>query len=307
MNERLKNIPASIHARLTNEAKKMRRPFGEILQYYGMERFLYRLSKTKYADSFVLKGGLSLYSWEMPLRRPTKDIDFLSLMDNRREIIEQVIKTALLVSVPEDGMNFDSTTLSIVETQVDADRSGIQAKFLGYLNKTRMPIHIDFGFSDELISEAHVINYPTLLHGMSYPQLVSYPIESVVAEKFHAMERFALLPSRWKDYYDIWLISEHFEFDEEILQKTIAKTFENRATALPSSRPIELTAEFAYKYDQTWKVFLENSGLKNTEINELILLVEKIWDFLEYPLEGLINPDMHRKNKRWMPIRRKWK
>jgi predicted nucleotidyltransferase component of viral defense system len=236
-----KNVPASIYARLTNEAQKTKKPFIEILQYYGMERFLYRLSQTQYANDFILKGGLVLYSWELPLRRPTKDIDFLGFLESRKEVIDQVIKAALSISVPEDGMNFDLTTLSIVETQVDANRSGIKAKFTGYLNRTRIPIQIDFGFSDEISSVAQPINYPTLLSGMSKPRLISYPIESVVAEKFHAMERFALVPSRWKDYYDLWPISNHFEFVDTTLQAAIFTTFENRSTPIPTSRPISLS------------------------------------------------------------------
>jgi hypothetical protein len=68
MKEPVKNIPASIQARLKTEAKKQGRPFAEILQYYVMERYLYRLSKTRYASKFILKGGLLFYVWKIPLR-----------------------------------------------------------------------------------------------------------------------------------------------------------------------------------------------------------------------------------------------
>ena len=307
MTQQRKNTPASIQARLANEAKRNKISFNEILQYYGMERFLYRLSKTQYANSFILKGGLILYSWELPLRRPTKDIDFLGFLENRKEVIEHVIKTALSISVPEDGMNFDPNTLSIMETQVDANRSGIRAKFIGLLDRAEIPIPIDFGFSDEISSVAQPIEYPTLLPGMSKPQLISYPIESVVAEKFHAMERFASLPSRWKDYYDIWLISEHFEFVDTTLQAAINTTFENRATLVPTSRPISLRAEFASKHDNSWKAFLKRSNLENDEINDLPILVEKLWTFLQYPIKALVTPNLDRNPKYWLPNERKWK
>jgi predicted nucleotidyltransferase component of viral defense system len=306
MTQHPKNIPASIYARLTNEAQKTKKPFIEILQYYGIERFLYRLSQTQYANAFVLKGGLVFYSWELPLRRPTKDIDFLGLLENRKEVIDQVIKTALSISVPEDGMNFDSTTLSIVETQVDANQSGIRAKFTGYLNKTRIPIQIDLGFSDEISSVAQPIDYPTLLAGMSKPRLISYPIESVVAEKFHAMERFALVPSRWKDYYDIWLISNHFEFVDTTLQAAIITTFENRSTPIPTSRPNSLNVDFATKHDKSWKAFLKSSNLENEQIDDLAILIEKLWTFLEYPLQTIVTSHLNRKNKYWLPNKTKW-
>lgn len=272
-----------------------------------MERFLYRVSKTQYVDSLILKGGLILYSWELPLRRPTKDIDFLGFLENRKEVIEHVIRTALSIFTPEDGMNFDPNTLSIVETHVDANRSGIRSNFIGYLSKTKIPFHIDFGFSDEISSVAQPIEYPTLLPGMSKPQLISYPIESVVAEKFHAMERFASLPSRWKDYYDIWLISEHFEFVDTTLQAAINTTFENRATLVPASRPISLSAEFASKHDDSWKAFLKSSNLENDEVNDLLTVVKKLWAFLQYPIKALAAPNLDRNPKYWLPNERKWK
>ena len=63
----LTNIAASVHQRLLNRAKETNRPFNEILQYYSMERFLYRLSKSPYAGKFVLKGALMLVAWKAPL------------------------------------------------------------------------------------------------------------------------------------------------------------------------------------------------------------------------------------------------
>jgi predicted nucleotidyltransferase component of viral defense system len=310
MNDRPINIAASIHARLANEAKNLRRPFGEVLQYYGIERFLYRLSKTQYAYSFILKGGLVFYCWNIPLRRPTKDIDFLGvlpgLFDNRKEFIQQVITASISISAPEDGVYFDPATLVVEEIQVDADRRGIRAKYLGYLSRAQIPMQIDFGFSDEITSEAEIISYPTLLHDLAGSKLRGYPVESVVAEKFHAIERFADVPSRWKDYYDIWLISEHFELDDQSLQKAIAKTFEKRVTLIPAGRPISLTADRASKYRENWKTFLKKYGLENAEINDLLLMVEKIWVFLEWPLQGLVTPKTQGYRRHWIPVKRKW-
>lgn len=302
-----RNITASIHARLANEARKEGKPFGEVLQYYGMERFLYRLSQTRHIENFILKGGLIFYSLGILQRRLTKDIDFLGLVENQKDVITQVIADSISVSVPEDGVNFDLTTLVVEITQVDADRTGIRATFTGYLDRAKIPMQIDFGFSDEITSDAVVINYPTLLQGLTGLQIKSYPVESVVAEKFHAMERYADIPSRWKDFYDIWLISENFEIDDQTMQKAIAKTFEKRATILPAGRPISLTAEFVVKYRENWRAFLRKSGLENGEINDLLILIEKIWVFLEWPLQGLIAPDSHRDHRHWIPGERRWK
>ena len=87
-----KNMAASVRQRLLDKAKETGRPFNEVLQYFAMERFLYRLSKSPYADNFVLKGALMLTVWEAPITRPTLDIDLLGRIDNRIETIVRVTK-----------------------------------------------------------------------------------------------------------------------------------------------------------------------------------------------------------------------
>jgi len=78
----LQNVSASVHQRLLNIARKTDRPFDEVLQYFAMERFLYRLSRTEHVDSFVLKGALLFRIWDTPDSRATRDIDFLAYLDN---------------------------------------------------------------------------------------------------------------------------------------------------------------------------------------------------------------------------------
>src|SRR5512138_1510842 len=95
MTEAQKTLSASIQARLKNEAERQGKPFAELLQYYGMERFLYRLSKSQYVDKFILKGGLLIYGWNVPLRRPTRDIDFRGFLDNSQTVILRAIKDIL--------------------------------------------------------------------------------------------------------------------------------------------------------------------------------------------------------------------
>ncbi len=86
-----KNIPASIRQRLLNRAKSDRRPFNELVQYYAMERLLYRLSQSVHADRFILKGALMLRVWHSPEHRPTMDIDMLGRTSNKEaDIIAQV-------------------------------------------------------------------------------------------------------------------------------------------------------------------------------------------------------------------------
>ncbi len=87
-----KNMAASVHARLAETARRTNRPFQELLQYYGMERFLYRLSKSPQAAPFVLKGALMLRVWNAPMARPTKDIDLLGRLESSLENLSTVVR-----------------------------------------------------------------------------------------------------------------------------------------------------------------------------------------------------------------------
>ncbi len=297
----MKNIPASIHARLANESKKTKKPFNELLQHYGMERFLYRLSRTEYANSFILKGGLIFTVWEIEQRRATRDIDFLGSLERNVEDIVQILRAVVATLAPEDGLVFDANTIQVEERLVEVERMGISANLLGYLGRAEIPIHIDIGFSDEILSSAKEISFPTLLSGMERPRLNGYSPEFVVSEKLHAMGKYVEAPSRWKDYYDVWLISEYFEFDIFSLQEALVTTFKNRNTEIPASRPKCLSADFALKHQAGWQSFLKKNAL-NANMNNLFALTEGIWNFLETPLA---TPKLSPETK-WNPAKRKW-
>ena len=299
MKEPIKNIAASILARLRNQAEIAERPFAEILQYYAMERLLYRLSKTKYADKFILKGGLLFYVWDLPLRRPTKDIDFRGYGSNNRRDILKVFNTVIAESAPEDGIVFDPQSVSVDETQMDADYQGIRVKVNAFLERTRIPIQIDIGFSDELASKAESIQYPNILPDLKTTHMKGYPKESVVTEKFHAMVRHAALNSRMKDYYDLWLILKTFEFECRSLQKAMETTFKKRDTELPAERPVSLTVEFASVNQTRWINFLQKMKLENLESNSLTDIIEMIWDFLQTPLQASIHKT--KSKLKWIP------
>ncbi|WP_345345816.1 nucleotidyl transferase AbiEii/AbiGii toxin family protein [Candidatus Villigracilis affinis] len=186
--------------------------------------------------------------WEIEQRRATRDIDFLGSLERNTEMIVQILQTAIATPVPEDGLRFDANTIQVTERLVDVERMGISANLLGYLGRAEIPIHIDIGFSDEILSSAKEISFPALLSDMECPQLMGYSPEFVVSEKLHAMGKYVEAPSRWKDYYDVWLISEYFEFNIFILQEALVTTFENRNTEISVSRPKYLSADFALKY-----------------------------------------------------------
>ena len=91
----LKNIPASVHQRLLNLARETKRPFNELLQYFAIERFLFRFSRSEYADRYVLKGAQMLQAWNAPLARPTMDIDMLGRGPSTIDALENVIREVI--------------------------------------------------------------------------------------------------------------------------------------------------------------------------------------------------------------------
>lgn len=237
------NLAASVHARLQQQGRAMNRPFHQLLQYYVMERFLYRLSKTPHRDRLVLKGGLMLHVWEAPLARATRDLDFLGQFDNSLESLATVVREICAADAPPDGVVFDMASLKADRIKEDADYAGVRLRFVGLLGKARVPMQIDVGFGDVVTPSPHSFNYPTLLD-FPAPALSGYPRETVVAEKFQAMVYLGTLNSRMKDFYDIWLLATRFTFDGPSLAQAIVATFANRRTAIDLA-PIALTPSFA--------------------------------------------------------------
>ena len=157
------NLAASVQARLQNHARATKRPFQELLQYYAMERFLYRLSKTSHSARFVLKGALMLHVWDAPLARATKDLDFLGRLDNSLENLERVVQDVCGTDVEPDGMVFDPVTVKAERIKEDADYEGVRVRFIALLGKARVTMQLDVGFGDVITPEAQDITYPTLL------------------------------------------------------------------------------------------------------------------------------------------------
>jgi predicted nucleotidyltransferase component of viral defense system len=294
------NIPASIHTRLLSEAKRVNKPFGEILQYYGMERFLNRLSKTSYADKLILKGGLLFYCWDLPFRRFTKDIDFRGYVSNTIENIAGIIRDVSRVSMPEDGLYFDVDTLKLIEIQEDANNVGVRANIVGYLGKSEIHLQIDISFSDQITPGIVDMEYPCVLSNMVKTKLKGYPPETVISEKFQAMVHLGDINSRMKDYYDVWLLLKSCEYDYRILQQAIETTFKIRSTKLPVNRPTALTREFAVRNQGSWDLFLKRNKIDIETINDFSNVLDEIWSFLKIPIEG-INVGSIIKKRRWIP------
>jgi len=261
------NIAASIRARLQNKATEANRPFAELLQYYGMERFLYRLSRSGYAGKFVLKGALMFTVWQVPDRRTTLDIDFLASCGNSVSSVEDIVRKVCSVTVVPDGLTFDAASVRGQKIKEDADYEGVRVKFLGLLERARIPMQLDVAFGDAVYPGPKMIEYPAILD-LPRPHLKGYPVESMISEKFEAMITLGLLNSRMKDFYDIWLLMRTFDLSEARLAEAIRKTFIRRKTPLPAGRPLFSEEIYDESSDRQmlWNAFLNKSGIVHAPI-----------------------------------------
>jgi predicted nucleotidyltransferase component of viral defense system len=257
----VRDIAASVRARLLANAKQTGRPFQEVLQYFAMERFLFRLSVSPHAEKLVLKGGLMLTAWRAPLTRPTKDIDFLARMPNEVDSVAAVVKDLCRQDVAPDGLAFDADSVQGRVIKEDADYEGVRVTFLGHLQNARVNMQIDMGFGDVVVPSATMLQYPTILDHAA-PTLRGYSRETTIAEKFEAMVKLGQINSRIRDFFDIWLLSRQFDFDGQVLSRAIRETFANRGTSIKPD-PVALTAEFAADASKThqWTGFLRKSRI----------------------------------------------
>jgi len=281
-------MPVSVKDRLLNISGDTKKPYTEILQYYGIERFLYRFSKSKYSSRFILKGALMFAVWNVDGRRKTLDVDFLGQYGNTTGETEEVVKAVCKITTEDDGIMFDPQTVKTVKIKEEADYSGVRAGFMGYMERTRIPMQIDFGFGDIIYPEPEEIDYPVLLD-FPAPKLKAYPPETVIAEKFEAMIKLGALNSRMKDFYDVWLLIQKHKFKKTVLAEAVKRTFEHRKTALPGGS--KFFAEEIYDVDsdrqRLWKAFLNKAGIKAAPYR-LSVAAKKIEKFLSGPV-GLIS------------------
>jgi hypothetical protein len=276
----LKDVAASVRQRLYNQAKSTRRPFQELLQYFAMERFLYRLAQSPHADKFVLKGALMFTVWGAPSTRPTKDIDLLARTDNRIETVVPLMRSVCTQPVAPDGLVFDAPSVTGSIIKEDADYAGIRVTFRATLQTARVVMQLDLGYGDVVVPRPALVDYPTILD-LPAPRLRAYSRETVVAEKFEAMVKLGLLNSRMKDFFDLWLLSRQFDFDGLTLATAIGKTFANRKTPIPEE-VLAFTPAFADDpaKQKQWQAFLKKTRLHKTP-GDLLEVVSAIAGFLK--------------------------
>lgn len=257
----VKNLPASIRAKLLSLAKANGEDFNRTLVRYGIERLLYRLSQHANRDRFILKGAMLFITWPEGMHRPTGDLDLLAYGPPEPNVMQTIMAEICAVASPDDGLVFDPVSVAVEAVREDENYQGVRVTMLALLEKAKISLQIDVGFGDAIHPEPQKIVFPSLLGGMSKPEVLAYPPETVIAEKFEAMVRFGAADGRLKDFNDIWAISKTFDFDMATLAQAMIGTFARREIALPTDIPFALTAEFAALEDKRkmWDAFLKRN------------------------------------------------
>jgi len=268
MKKPLSNIGASVRHRLLNLRDKTGEDFNALLTQFGIERFLYRLSQSPFADRVVLKGAMLFRVWSGSLHRPTKDVDLLGFGVATPATVITMIRRIIATPVEDDGILFAAESVHAEEIRESHEYGGIRATFTAMLDNAVIPLQVDVGFGDAITPAAENRVYPVLMD-MAAPRLRMYPVETVVAEKLEAAVTLGMINSRMKDFYDLLIILRQYPCDAAVLPRAIAKTFTRRGTPLPQTVPPGLSLEFGDDptANRLWREFLTRMQLRNEPTN----------------------------------------
>ena len=275
-----KNLGASVYARLLTQARQSGQEFQLLLMRYGLERLLYRLSQSEYRDAFVMKGAMMFVVWAGQPYRATKDLDLLALQSASRDRFKELIRELCAMRVVEDGLVFAADSVEAEEIREDAAYQGVRVKLVTRLDTARIPLQVDIGFGDAVTPKPAKGEFPPLLE-FPAPRLTMYRRETTIAEKFEAMVKLGILNSRMKDFYDIWVLSQEFEFEGETLSASIAATFKRRKTEMVVTVPLALSESFSTDpvKQRQWQAFARRGRLRLPS-TDFPAVVNTVRDFL---------------------------
>ncbi len=267
----VRNFGASIRDRLLDKARAEKLDYNLLLTRYALERLLYRLSISEQRDQFLLKGALLFDLWFDVPHRPTHDADFLGFGSAEMPHLEKVFQDICRIDT-EDGIVFQPDSVKAAEIRKEANYAGVRVTLMGLLDNARCPVQIDVGFGDSVVPGPEDVVYPVILPGMATPKIRAYPRYTVVAEKLEALTTLGMLNSRMKNFFDLWVLANHSDFEGALLAKAVAATFERRRTAIPPGAPIGLSDEFIIdsQKEKQWQGFLRKNALAPLPLEKVV-------------------------------------
>ena len=285
--EVVKNYGKSIRSKLLNIAKSEGIYYQTVLTRYFQERLIYRMSQTPYRQNFYLKGGALMYAHERFAARPTLDIDFLgNNISNNGERIIAAFREICSVPCEEDGVRYDVEHITSKNITELKDYHGVRLSVPVSMDTAAQVLTMDIGFGDVVTPAPVDLDYPSLLEHLPSANILAYSLETVVAEKMHAVIDLADQSSRMKDYYDLYQILNTQELDTEVLKEAITRTFENRHTGYDPNTMF-FRDDFGSNpiMETRWKAFMKKITAKQSiQFSEVVTYLQErlqpYWDNL---------------------------
>lgn len=218
---------------ITNGNSKMSQT---LFRNYFMERFLERISLSKYNNNFVLKGGMLVASMLGLDSRATMDIDtsVFSIpltVESAKNLIEEIAKIDI-----DDNVSFEVTDAE--EIMEEHDYHGVRIKLIANFGTFKQPIKIDISTGDVITPSAVEYNYKLMLKDRFIP-LLSYNLETLLAEKLETIIVRSTANTRMRDFYDVYLLSKTQYINMQDLKSALYETAKSRNTDL-SEENVEL-------------------------------------------------------------------
>lgn len=279
--ESVRNTSASVAARLLERSRATGGDYQVLLTRYGLERLMYRLSCSESATRFVVKGAMMFLVWHDEPLRVTRDLDLLAIQSPTIGQLGDLFRELCRMKVADDGVLFDEASVAVEEIREGQQYGGLRVAMRGQIGKIRIPIQVDVGFGDAVTPAPKREPFPVLLD-FPPPMLRLYPRETVVAEKAEAMVQLGLVNSRMKDYYDIWVLMNGFQFDGKLLRQAVVATFGRRKTDVPLDMPPGLSDGFATDHQKQvqWIAFLRRTHARVPPGFDLETVVSQVRAFL---------------------------
>ncbi len=274
-------LPVSIQVRLARHARELGMDPNLMLTRFAAERFLYRLSRSPFAERFVLKGALLMLVWLGESVRPTRDADLLGFGEITEPSLAQMLADVCVLEVEPDGIEFLPSSIHVSTIRAEDAYGGLRATLEARLGKARLRVQLDVGIGDAVSPDPEWLEYPALLD-FPRPRLRAYRPETAIAEKLHAMVVLGEANSRMRDFFDIHALAQHERFEGDVLARALRATFERRRTPIPEALPLALTPAFAASREKQvqWQGFLRRSSALAAPA-ELAVVVAGIAAFLE--------------------------
>ncbi len=285
------DVAASVLAKLKNKAKATGISYQQCLQLFFQEEFLRKLAASPYAENFVLKGGLFIYTLTNFESRATVDVDFLMRgLNNDMARMDEIIGEILDIPTGNDFVTFKASKSEPIAIQ--RKYHGISTQITGYIKNVRVPFNVDIGVGDVIVPKAQRRSIQTQLEGYTKPEILTYSLESTIAEKFDAILQRFELTGRMKDFYDIYYLSRTFDFDGLKLQTAIQETLQNRGTAYEKDSFQRILALAEDENMQIkWRHFLKTLGNPEIEFREIITglaaFLSPVWEAVLQEIEFL--------------------